>query len=106
MSSRKSNSVLRAVALLHLLADDPSRAWSLADIARQTDMSYASAHSVAGALEDSGYVRRHPRTRTYTLGPSLIALGSAARRGYQKWTFAPTIWYSAASPASAWGTTC
>ena len=83
MSSRKSNSVLRAAALLHLLADDPSRAWSLADIARQTDMSYASAHSVAGALEDSGYLRRHPRTRTYTLGPTLIALGTAARHGYR-----------------------
>ena len=33
--------------------------------------------------EESGLVRRHPRTRAYTLGPALIALGAAARRGYR-----------------------
>ena len=79
MAARKSNSVLRAATLLHLLAEDPSSAWSLAEIARRADLSYASAHSVAGALEESGLLRRHPRTRAYTLGPALIALGAAAR---------------------------
>ena len=81
MAARKSNSVLRATTVLHLLAEDPSSAWSLADIARRTDLSYASAHSVVSALEESGLVRRHPRTRAYTLGPGLIGLGAAARRG-------------------------
>jgi DNA-binding IclR family transcriptional regulator len=38
---------------------------------------------VVSALEASGLVRRHPRTRAYTLGPALIALGAAARRGYR-----------------------
>ena len=83
MVARKSNSVLRAATLLHLLAEDPSSAWSLAEIARRADLSYASAHSLASALEESGLVRRHPRTRAYTLGPALIALGAAARRGYR-----------------------
>jgi DNA-binding IclR family transcriptional regulator len=83
MVARKSNSVLRAATLLHLLADDPTSAWSLAEIARRADLSYASAHSLAGALEESGLLRRHPRTRAYTLGPALIALGAAARRGYR-----------------------
>ena len=83
MVARKSNSVLRAATLLHLLAEDPTSAWSLAEIARRADLSYASAHSLAGALEESGLLRRHPRTRAYTLGPALIALGAAARRGYR-----------------------
>jgi DNA-binding IclR family transcriptional regulator len=83
MAARTSNSVLRATTVLQLLAEDPSSAWSLAELARRADLSYASAHSVASALEESGLVRRHPRTRAYTLGPTLIALGAAARRGYR-----------------------
>jgi DNA-binding IclR family transcriptional regulator len=83
MVARRSNSVLRAVTVLELLAEDPSSAWSLAEIGRRADVSYASAHSVVSALEASGLVRRHPRTRAYTLGPALIALGAAARRGYR-----------------------
>jgi DNA-binding IclR family transcriptional regulator len=78
-----SNSVLRAATVLQVLADDPSSTWSLAEIARRAGLSYASAHSVASALEESGLLRRHPRTRAYTLGPALIALGAAARRGYR-----------------------
>ncbi len=83
MAARKSNSVLRATTVLRLLADDPLSAWSLAEIARRADLSYASAHSVVTALEECGHVRRHPRTCAYTLGPALIALGAAARRGYR-----------------------
>ena len=83
MAARTSNSVLRAVAVLQVLAADPSSSRSLAEVARRADLSYASAHSVASALEESGLVRRHPRTRAYTLGPALIALGSAAQRGYR-----------------------
>ena len=83
MAARTSNSVLRAVTVLQLLATEPSSSWSLAEIARRADLSYASAHSVASALEESGLVRRHPRTRAYTLGPARIVLGSAAQRGYR-----------------------
>ena len=82
MAARKSNGVLRATTVLHLRADDPSSAWSLAEIACRSDLSYASAHSVGPALEECGLVRRHPRSRAYTLGPALIALAAAARRGY------------------------
>ncbi|HEY3670946.1 MAG TPA: helix-turn-helix domain-containing protein [Acidimicrobiia bacterium] len=83
MAARKSNSVLRAVTVLELLAEDPSAPWSLAEIGRRADVSYASAHAIVSALEASGLVRRHPTTRAYTLGPGLIALGAAARRGYR-----------------------
>src|SRR3954463_9874332 len=83
MSGRRSKSVRRAAAVLHVLADAPSSPWSLAELARRADMSYATAHTVATALEDTGFLRRHPHTRAYTLGPALIALGAAARRGYR-----------------------
>ena len=35
-------------------------------------------HALLGALTDAGYLARHPRLRTYTLGPSVVALGTAA----------------------------
>ena len=84
MAARTSNSVLRAVTVLQLLADGTRRRRGRSPRSRRrADLSYASAHSVASALEESGLVRRHPRTRAYTLGPALIALGAAAQRGYR-----------------------
>lgn len=35
-------------------------------------------HALLTVLTEEGYVGRHPRLRTYSLGPSAIALGSAA----------------------------
>ena len=35
-------------------------------------------HALLGALTDAGYLARHPRLRTYTLGPAVVALGTAA----------------------------
>ena len=45
---------------------------------RELDINVASAHAVLAVLTDEGYLVRNPRLRTYTLGPSVVALGSAA----------------------------
>jgi DNA-binding IclR family transcriptional regulator len=47
---------------------------------RRLDLNLASAHAVMAALEQAGYVIRHPSTRMYSLGPLLVALGDVARR--------------------------
>jgi DNA-binding IclR family transcriptional regulator len=81
--TRTTPSVQKALRILELLADSPLQSFTLAEICRQLDLSYASAHSLATSLEADGYVRRNALDRTYTLGPRLMALGAAARRGYR-----------------------
>lgn len=61
-----------------LLAAQPEDAFTLSELARRLDVNVASLHSVLNVLTDGGYVVRHPRLRTYTLGPSVVAVGSAA----------------------------
>lgn len=82
MAARRSSTVEHAAQFLELLAENPMVSMSLAEIARRLGLSYASAHAIASALADVGYVRRHERTRAYSLGPGLVALATAARRGY------------------------
>jgi DNA-binding IclR family transcriptional regulator len=79
--TRTSPSTDRAIAILLFLADEPLRSFKLADITRTAGISHASAHAVLASLEQQGFVRRHQADRTFSLGPALIALGVAARRG-------------------------
>lgn len=68
----------RAVDVLDYLAAHPLEAFSLSELARALGVSMASELSVLRALEDAGYVHRHPRHKTYSLGPALVAVGRAA----------------------------
>ena len=76
--SRPALSATRAVAVLNFLAAHPSDSFTLSDLAASLDINVASAHAVLAVLTDTGYVSRHSRLRTFTLGPSVVALGSAA----------------------------
>jgi DNA-binding IclR family transcriptional regulator len=50
----------------------------LSDLSERLGINLSSVHSLLATLTDAGYLVRHPRQRTYTLGPSVVALGSAA----------------------------
>jgi DNA-binding IclR family transcriptional regulator len=76
--SRPALAATRAVTVLNFLAAHPTEAFTLSDLAARLDINVASAHALLGVLTDAGYLVRHPRLRTYTLGPSVVALGSAA----------------------------
>jgi DNA-binding IclR family transcriptional regulator len=76
--SRAALSATRAVAVLNFLAAHPAESFTLSDLSTRLGINLSSAHSLLAVLTDAGYVVRHPRQRTYTLGPSLVALGSAA----------------------------
>jgi DNA-binding IclR family transcriptional regulator len=80
-AARTSPSADRAVRILLFLSGEPLRSFKMAEITRSLEISHASAHAVLASLEQAGFVRRDPRDRTFTLGPTLIALGSAARKG-------------------------
>ena len=76
--ARPALAATRAVAVLNFLAAHPAEEFTLSDLAGRLDINVASAHALLGVLADAGYVVRHPRLRTYALGPSVVALGSAA----------------------------
>lgn len=76
--SRPALAASRAVSVLNFLASHPTDSFTLSDLAERLDVNLASMHSLLGVLSESGYVVRHSRLRTYTLGPSVVALGTAA----------------------------
>jgi len=76
--SRPALAATRAVAVLNFLAAHPTESFSLSDLAARLEVNLASTHAILAALTDAGYVTRHPRLRTFTLGPSVVALGTAA----------------------------
>jgi len=70
----------RAVEILNFFAAHPGDAYTLSELHAALGINLASALSVLQALEDAGYLVRHPRRKTYELGPALVALGDAALR--------------------------
>jgi DNA-binding IclR family transcriptional regulator len=76
--ARPALAATRAVALLNFLAAHGGEEFTLSDLATRLDINLASTHALLTALSDAGYVVRHPRLRSYALGPSVVALGGAA----------------------------
>jgi DNA-binding IclR family transcriptional regulator len=75
---RPALAATRALAVLDFLAAHPTDEFTLSDLADELDVNVSSMHAVLGVLTDEGYVVRAPRLRTYSLGPSVVALGSGA----------------------------
>lgn len=68
----------RVVAVVELLAADPVPV-TVADVTARLDLNRSTATAVLAALEASGWVRRDPTDRTYTLGPGLLGVADAVR---------------------------
>jgi DNA-binding IclR family transcriptional regulator len=68
----------RAARVLDFLSNHPGQAHSLTEIARALRVNAPSTLSVLTALDELGYVLRHPIHKTYVLGPALVAVGHAA----------------------------
>jgi DNA-binding IclR family transcriptional regulator len=64
--------------VLNFLAAHPTESFSLSHLVDQLGINVASLHAVLAALTNDGYVSRHARHRTYTLGPALVAVGAVA----------------------------
>jgi DNA-binding IclR family transcriptional regulator len=76
--ARPALSASRAIKLLNHLAANPGEAFTLSELARDTEINVASLHAVLDVLAREGYVVREPRRKAYRLGASPIALGQAA----------------------------
>lgn len=80
--SEHSNPNHRTINVVGFLAAHPTEVFTLAEIARHLDLSKGSAHRVMTALTETGFVSRHPRHKTYSLGMALVAVGQAALEKY------------------------
>ncbi|MEZ0052148.1 DNA-binding IclR family transcriptional regulator [Mycobacterium sp. MAA66] len=68
----------RVVAVMQLLAAEPDRAFSLADISRRLDISRATGHAILTTLAMHQWVLRDEASAGYSCGPAVATLGRPA----------------------------
>ncbi len=78
--SRRALSATRAADLLNYLAAHPDESLSYSELSDRLGVNQASTHSLLMALTECGYLSRDPKTRTFSLGAALVAIGDAALR--------------------------
>lgn len=82
MAPRPSPQTDRVVELVEMLAAQPERGLSLAEVTRRLGVHKASCHSMLASLLRAGWLLRDPTSKAYSLGPALLRLGSAAASRY------------------------
>jgi DNA-binding IclR family transcriptional regulator len=75
---RGSNPTDRAMRLLEHLAAKPRESMGLTHLALALHMNKATCLTILTTLTSKGYVLQDPTSKTYGLGPSVVALGNAA----------------------------
>ncbi len=90
------------MAVLELLAEHPGERFTLSEVARRCRLNKATAHALLSALSERGVLLRHPEEKRYSLGPRLVAIGEAARRGYTAADFAPPVLDRLATTTGLW----
>jgi DNA-binding IclR family transcriptional regulator len=80
--ARRAPAVERSIAILNLLASRPEQRFSLSEIARDLGLNKATLHAILFSLTEAGYLVREEGSKTYTLGPALIAVGNSALETY------------------------
>lgn len=78
--ARPALAATRALDVISFLADHDDEAFTMAQIVRALRLNQGSAHAILTALVRDGFLRRDPTTKTFRLGPSLVAVGDAALR--------------------------
>ena len=72
----------RAIEILDFLTSRGTAPYTLSEIAKELKINVASCHAILLSLVKSGHLSRHPKHKTYTLGPALVAIGDIARRNH------------------------
>jgi DNA-binding IclR family transcriptional regulator len=82
--SRPALAATRAIEIINFLAAHPTESFTLSDLVDRLGVNVASLHAVLAVLTEAGFLSRHPRHRTYTLGSALVAVGTVAteQHGY------------------------
>ena len=69
---------MRSVDLLNFLIVNPRSAFTLSELSAALGVSPASMSAILVALTEAGYLVRHPRHKTFELGPAVVAAGHSA----------------------------
>ncbi|MFL6239454.1 MAG: IclR family transcriptional regulator [Actinomycetes bacterium] len=80
--SRESPPTRRTVALLDAVVRRPGHDHSLAELAKETGISKATALGILNELQQSGWLTRDPGNKTYRPGAAMLAAGTAADEGF------------------------
>ena len=79
LSQRAALAASRSLSVLAFLAAHPAEPYTLSQLARELDVNASSMHGILGVMTQTGFVRRHPVHKTYSLGPMAVAAGQAAQ---------------------------
>ncbi len=74
----QSSSAERIVDVVEFLGSNPDRDFTLSELCRKLELSKATAHALLATLTERAWVVRHPRDKTYRLGPALTTIAGAA----------------------------
>jgi DNA-binding IclR family transcriptional regulator len=85
---RPSPPTERVVATMALLAERPDAALSLAELTRRLGVNKSTGHAILTSLAAAGWVLRDPTSKTYRLGPAVVALGRQASASFPALDFA------------------
>ncbi|HEY3670256.1 MAG TPA: helix-turn-helix domain-containing protein [Acidimicrobiia bacterium] len=85
---RTSPPTERVVATIALLAERPDASLSLAELTRRLGVNKSTGHAILTSLVAAGWVLRDPTSKTYRLGPAMVALGRQAGASFPALDFA------------------
>jgi DNA-binding IclR family transcriptional regulator len=80
--ARPALAASRAIDILSFMAARPTEAFSLSELVEHLQVNFASCHAILNVMTAEGLLERHPKHRTYSLGPALVAIGHAAMESH------------------------
>lgn len=66
------------ISVINFLAAHLEESFTVSELSERLSMSFGSTHRVLTTLTQAGYLSRHPKHKTYTLGLALLAIGQVA----------------------------
>lgn len=73
-----SKPTARALAILDLLMANPQQSFGLTEMTRRLQLNKATCHSILTTMAQYGFLVQNPKSKSYRLGPSIVAAGNAA----------------------------
>ncbi|WP_328399858.1 helix-turn-helix domain-containing protein [Nocardia sp. NBC_00403] len=82
MVARRSAPTQRVVQVLDFFVEQRGKRFGLSELARELDLAKPTCLGILTELSAGGYLVRDAHTRTYGLGPALIAAGRVAQDSF------------------------
>jgi len=82
MVARRSAPTARVVQVLDFFVERRGKRFGLSELARELDLAKPTCLGILTELTAGGYLMRDANTRTYGLGPALIAAGRVAQDSF------------------------